>query len=258
MPQSLSQTFPYFAFILGLCVGSFCNVAIYRLPTGGSVLFPTRSFCPHCKEFLAAHFNIPLVSYILLRGKCRYCKAPISPRYPLVELVVGIIFLAMYNSFGFPYFFIYATWLTSLVVITAIDLEHQIIPDVISLPWILIGLVLSFFSLIPVSFISSFVGALLGGVIFFLVAYLSKGGMGGGDIKMIAMMGSFLGWQKMLLVIFSSSLMGSLLGIILMVLGKKGRKSEIPYGPFLALGGILSLFWGDQLLELYLRLTFYG
>lgn len=247
---------PQLVFVLGLCVGSFCNVAIHRLPTGGSVFFPVRSFCPSCKESLPAHQNIPLLSYLLLMGKCGFCKAPISIRYPIVELAVGLIFLAAYNQYGFPYFFIHAAWLSSLVVITAIDLDHQIIPDVISLPGILTGLALSLFGLIPVPFLESVIGAFLGGAIFFIIAFASRGGMGGGDIKLIAMIGSFLGWQKMLLTIFISSLSGSVIGLILMALGKKGRKSKIPYGPFLALGGAVALFWGDWLIELYLYFTF--
>jgi leader peptidase (prepilin peptidase)/N-methyltransferase len=176
-------------------------------------------------------------------------------RYPIVELAVGFIFIVSYNHFGISHFFIHAAWLTSLIVITAIDLEHQIIPDVISLPGILIGLALSFFAYIPVPFWESVIGAFLGGAIFFTIAYLSRGGMGGGDIKLIAMIGSFLGWQKMLLTIFISSLSGSIIGVILMGLGKKGRKSKIPYGPFLALGGAIALFFGDWLIELYLAFT---
>lgn len=251
-----SELFLYFAFFTGLCVGSFCNVVIYRLPRGGSVFYPARSFCPACEKPLSAHFNIPLLSYILLRGKCWHCKTPISIRYPIVELATGIIFLLTCHAYGVPFFLVTAIWLTSLLVITFIDLEHQIIPDAISLPGILYGLIFSFLSMTSVTFMNSLAGALIGGGIFMLIIILSRGGMGGGDVKMIAMIGSFVGWQKMLLTIFTSALLGSIVGIFLVILGKKGRKSKIPYGPFIALGGVISLFWGEELIEYYLRYTF--
>jgi len=252
-----TDIFPYAVFLIGLCVGSFCNVVIYRLPAGGSLCSPARSYCPLCKEPIAAYFNIPILGYILLLGKCRHCKGPISLRYPVVELSVGLLFLASYHLYGFPLFLIYAAWLTSFVVITFIDLDHQIIPDLISLPGIVYGLAFSALGLIPVAITDSLAGALLGGALFYLIAILSRGGMGGGDIKFIAMIGSFLGWQKVLLTIFLSSLAGSIVGILLMALGKKGRKSKIPYGPFLALGAVISLFWGDRLIYLYLHHIIY-
>jgi len=177
-----------------------------------------------------------------------------------VELAVGLIFLATFNRYGLPFFFMEALWLASLVVISAIDMEHQIIPDVISLPGIVLGLLLSFFSMIPVPFSDSLIGVLAGGSLFYGIAVLSKlyfgrEGLGGGDIKLIAMAGAFLGWPRMLLTIFLSSLTGSVVGITLQALGKKERKSTIPFGPFLALGGAISLFWGDEIIRLYLQWT---
>jgi len=247
-----------FAAVFGMVVGSFLNVCICRLPEGQSVVSPP-SRCPHCSHRISWYDNIPLVSYLLLRGRCRGCGARISPQYPLVELLNGVLTLLLFLRFGptltFAALFLFCS---ALVVITFIDLEHQIIPDEISLPGIVIGLILSFF-LPGQSWLNSLLGILLGGGSLLLVAYLyqlltGKEGMGGGDIKLLAMMGAFLGWKAIPFIIFASSLVGSLVGITIMLLQKKDSKLAIPFGPYLAFGAVLYIFYGRALIQWYLNL----
>lgn len=247
-----------FAALFGLVVGSFLNVCICRLPEGQSVVSPP-SRCPHCSYRIRWYDNIPLFSYLLLRGRCRGCNARISLQYPLVELLNGILTLLLFLRFGptltFAALFLFCS---ALVVITFIDLEHQIIPDEISLPGIVIGLILSFF-LPGQSWLNSLLGILLGGGSLLLVAYLyqlltGKEGMGGGDIKLLAMMGAFLGWKAIPFIIFASSLVGSLVGITIMLLQKKDSKLAIPFGPYLAFGAVLYIFYGRALIQWYLNL----
>ncbi|MCX8027566.1 MAG: prepilin peptidase [Thermodesulfovibrionales bacterium] len=245
--------------ILGLVVGSFLNVCIYRLPRGMGIITPPSS-CPHCASRIKPYDNIPLVSYIILGGKCRYCKGNISIRYPLVELSNAILYLLCYQTFGFGlYLPIIFAFVSSMIVITFIDLEFQIIPDVITLPGIIIGLISAslifpdpFDKLHNTGFLNSIIGILGGGGFFLLVAIISRGGMGGGDIKMIAMVGAFLGYKGVLLTILFGSLIGSLVGIGLMIFKGKDRKTKVPFGPFLALGCLLTLFYGDKIMHLYL------
>ena len=185
-------------FLFGICLGSFFNVCIYRIPRKKSIVVPS-SFCPACQHPLRYYDNIPLLGYILLRGKCRFCKAPISIQYPLVEFITGMVFLILFQWFGFSgSFFIYGLFLGALIVITFIDIEFQIIPDIISLPLLGFGLVVSWIPNLTVYWLDSVLGALLGGGFLYLVAMLyllfrKKEGMGGGDIKLMAMAGSFLG-----------------------------------------------------------------
>jgi leader peptidase (prepilin peptidase) / N-methyltransferase len=247
-----------FAFIFGAVVGSFLNVCIYRLPNEESLVFPA-SHCPKCGYKITPYDNIPLLSYLLLGGRCRSCKVRISPRYPVVELVNGLLALLLFMKFGFsltfPVLFIFCS---ALVVITFIDLEHRIIPDVISLPGIIIGFAVSFF--LPwLGWQNSLIGILAGGGSLLLVAYgyqliAKKEGMGGGDIKLLAMMGAFLGWIAVPFIIFTSSLVGSVVGIAMMLAQKKDSKFAIPFGPFLAFGAILYIFFGRQLIHWYLNL----
>ncbi len=255
-------------FILGLLVGSFLNVCIYRIPRSLSIVSPP-SACPGCNAPVRPWDNIPLVSYILLGGKCRNCRGPISFRYPLVELLNGVLYWSVVTSFGIGWHVPLICMLVSaLVVITFIDLDFQIIPDSITLPGIVIGLLSASF-LLPdpfivhrstlilrpaiVGFMNALAGLLLGGGLFYLIALLSRGGMGGGDIKMMAMVGAFMGWKAILLTTFIGSLSGSLVGIFLMVAKGKGRKSKIPFGPFLALGALATLFFGNVILQWYFR-----
>ena len=242
--------------ILGAMVGSFLNVCIYRLPKEESIIWP-RSHCPTCKKTIKFYDNIPLISYLLLRGRCRYCKGPISLQYPLVEGITALSSLFLIIKFGpsLSYLFYFA-FVAALIAITVIDLYHQIIPDGISLPGIGVGLLASL--VIPqITFFNSLMGILLGGGSLFLVATLyewifKREGMGGGDVKLLAMIGAFLGWKAVILTILLSSLIGSITGILIMILKGKDFKYAIPFGPFLSMGAVIALFYGENLIRWYL------
>lgn len=264
------------SFIFGLIVGSFLNVCIYRLPRNISIIRPPSS-CPVCSAPIKPWDNIPILSYIFLKGKCRKCGERISIRYPLVELLNGILYWAAFNYFrlGWHLPFVFA-FVSAMVVITVIDLDFQIIPDVITIPGIVMGIVSASFlfpdpfmevsskesayCLLPtayyqiVGFRNSIAGLFLGGGLFYLIAILSKGGMGGGDIKLMAMVGAFMGWKAVFLTTFIGSLVGSAVGIFLMAFKGKGRKTKIPFGPFLSFGSLITLFFGAQILNWYLSL----
>ena len=240
-------------FIFGLIIGSFCNVVIYRLPRGKSIITP-GSRCRSCTAPIHPWNNIPVLSYLLLRGSCRACKEPISLRYPSVELVFGVLYVLLWFKFEFSIpFAVYAALTSTLLTVALIDYDHKIIPNIITLPGMIIGLGLSAWAL-PITLVDSLLGLLLGGGLFYLIAFLTKGGMGGGDIKLIAMIGSFLGWPGALFTIFSGALLGSLVGIALMLLGRKGRKDKVPFGPFLSCGAILFILSGQDLIKWYLNL----
>jgi leader peptidase (prepilin peptidase)/N-methyltransferase len=251
------------AFVFGLITGSFLNVCIYRLPREISIVSPP-SACPGCNNPIKPWDNIPIISYLFLRGKCRNCGERISIRYPLVELLNGLLYLLIVYFFGFGWQFIpLFVFVSAMIAITFIDLEFQIIPDVITLPGIVIGVISSVFFLPDPLFniyesdmltglINSLIGILLGGGLFFLIAVVSKGGMGGGDIKMMAMVGAFMGWKAVLLVTFIGSLAGSLVGIMLMLFKGKSRKTKVPFGPFLAMGSLITLFLGGKIITWYL------
>jgi leader peptidase (prepilin peptidase)/N-methyltransferase len=244
-----------FAVILGLCVGSFLNVVIARIPEGRSIIYP-GSACPRCGKAIAWYDNLPVLSYALLLGRCRHCRGPISWRYPAVELACGLLFGLAYGHFGQGTALASALiLLAGLVAITAIDLDHQIIPDVLSLPGIAVGILLS---LAPggIGWAPSILGVLLGGGVFLVIIaastlVLGQAGMGVGDVKLGAMLGAFLGWKLALLSILLSTLLGGPLAAALLASGRKSRKDPIPFGPFLALGGFISLFWGEALLAWY-------
>lgn len=269
-------------FLFGLAVGSFLNVCIYRLPRGESLILP-RSRCPTCGNPIKAWDNIPLLSFLLLRGRCRACGARISWRYPAVELLTGLLFLLAVARFGLgpstPFLLLF---LSALVVVTFIDLEHQIIPHVITLPAIPLGLLMSLLFRSP-PFLEAVVGTLAGAGFLYLVAVygevlLRKESMGGGDVNLVAAIGAFLGWKKMLLAIFLGAVFGAIGGGVLLALGiqfvpgePEGQGDEeafsskeegvppssgyrIPFGPFLALGAVVSLFFGEGLIRWYVNL----
>lgn len=245
-------------FSLGAIVGSFLNVCIYRIPAGVSIVFPP-SRCPACFAPLRWYHNIPILSYLFLRGKCAYCAAHISPRYPFIEMLNGLLFVLVFSRFGFSWIsVVFFLFVSALVVITFIDLDHQIIPDVISLPGIVVGFCSSF--LLPwLSWQNSLYGILLGGGSLFAVATLyelltKKEGMGGGDIKLLAMIGAFMGWKAILPIIFFSSLAGTIVGVPLMLLKGENSRFAIPFGPFLAGASIFYLLWGTTLIRWYLNL----
>ena len=243
-------------FLLGLCVGSFLNVVIARVPEGRSIVGP-GSACPRCSTPIAWYDNVPLLSFALLRARCRKCGEPISWRYPVVELVTGLLFVLALAERGLTIDLRPALLLVSgLVSITGIDLVHQLIPDVISIPGIVVGLAVSTLTGRP-GWLDSLVGVVIGGGIFLLIIVASRGGMGGGDMKLGAMLGAFLGWKLVLVAILIAILAGGVFAIVVLLLRRKGRKDAVPFGPFLALGGVVSLFWGESLLAWYLG-TFSG
>lgn len=258
MDMPLPIQFYIFAFLFGAVVGSFLNVCICRLPEGRSVVFPP-SACPSCGTGIRWYDNIPIASYLVLRGRCRSCKASISWRYPLVEALNGLLTLALFLRFG-PSLTFLALFLFSsaLVAITFIDFDHQIIPDVISLPGIVIGFAFSFF--LPwLGWQSSLIGIVAGGGVIWLIIELyyrlrKEEGMGGGDAKLLAMIGAFLGWRAILFTLFAASLVGSVVGVSLMFLQKKDGKLAIPFGPYLAFGAVLYIFYGKQLIHWYLSI----
>src|SRR4030043_1294533 len=245
--------------IFGAFIGSFLNVCISRLPKEESIIWP-GSYCPDCKKPIRFYDNIPLVSYVLLTGKCRNCKKPISIQYPLIEGITALSSLFLFMRFGpsLSYLFYFA-FVAALIVITIIDLYHQIIPDVISLPGIGVGLIAS--PILPQNtFLNSLIGVLLGGGSLFIVGTLyqwlfKREGMGGGDVKLLAMIGAFLGWKAVILTILLGSLIGSIIGISIMVLKGKDFKYAIPFGPFLSLGAVISLFYGQNIINWYLYLN---
>ena len=245
-------------FMFGMCIGSFLNVCIYRLPSSMSIINPSRSFCPQCNSAIQFYDNIPVFSYLWLKGRCRNCKASISLRYPLVELMTGILAIAILFMFGLTLEgFVYFIFISSLLVITFIDIDHKIIPDIISLPGIPIGLAASFV-LPDITFKSSLIGLLVGGGSLLLVAWTysfitHKEGMGGGDIKLLGMIGTFIGWKGVIFTIFAASLAGTLVGIIVMLLKGKNLKFAIPFGPFLSIGAMSYVFFGEKVIFWYLH-----
>lgn len=247
-----------YLFFVGMCIGSFMNVCIYRLPNEKSILRP-RSTCPKCGNLIRFYDNIPVVSYLWLRGKCRHCHTTISLRYPMVEIMTGFFALLVYQWFGVSLTaLVYFFFIAALVVITFIDIDHFIIPDMITIPGIPLCFLASF-ALPTVTFKDSIFGILVGGGSLFAVAWTyhlitGKEGMGGGDIKLLAMIGALLGWKGVFFTIFVSSALGTVIGVIVMLFAKKDRKLAIPFGPFLAMGAIIYVFWGSRILFWYMNL----
>jgi leader peptidase (prepilin peptidase)/N-methyltransferase len=236
--------------LFGLAIGSFLNVVIARVPERRSLWRP-RSACPGCGNAIAWYDNVPVVSFALLRGRCRACRMPISWRYPIVELVTAALLALAYAVFGpTAEFVVAAVLLTSLVAIAAIDLQHQLIPDAITLPGILVGFVANL-ATGRIPWLECVVGILLGGGLFLVIILVSGGGMGGGDMKLGAMLGAFLGWKALAFALFSAVILGGVVAIALLVSGRRGRKDPIPFGPFLALAGAVSLFWGERIVTWY-------
>ena len=254
-----SWIFHFLIFFIGAAVGSFLNVCIYRLPQELSVVAP-RSFCPACKSPIRAYDNIPIISFLLLGGKCRNCQAPISWRYPLIEALTGFIALALFMKTGLTLsYFCYFIFAAALVVITFIDLDHRIIPDVISLPGIVIGFLLSLTG-VTLRIPDSLIGIVVGGGSLYVVAVVyekvtKREGMGGGDVKLLAMIGAWLGWKAVLFTLFFASLTGSIIGGAIMMARKEDSKLAIPFGPFLAFSALAYIFIGPQLIQWYLNLS---
>jgi len=246
-------------FLFGAIVGSFLNVCIHRLPSDESVVFPA-SHCPQCRQPIRPYDNIPLLSYVLLRGRCRACGASISSRYPAVELLTGAAAVATVGALGMSAHALLAfAFLCALIVITFIDFDHQIIPDAISLPGIGVGFAAALILGNP-SWTASLAGILLGGGLLWGVAegyhwLTGREGMGGGDIKLLAMIGAFLGWQAVPVTLMIASLAGTAVGVTLILVQRRDSRTAIPFGPFLAVGATCALFWGDALIAWYLGMA---
>ncbi len=240
-------------FILGLIIGSFLGLCIYRIPKGQSVVFPS-SYCPGCRSRLKIRHMVPVLSYIFLKGRCSFCKSKISPIYPLVELLTAVLFTLLLHRFGPGMDFLKFSLLGSiLIVVGFIDYKWQIIPDRL----VVAGIVLAIFFVLvdrehsPVYYLT---GAVTGGGILLAVGTISKGGMGGGDIKLMTVIGMFLGWQYTLIVLYLSVVIGGMVSTLLLLTGKKGRKDTVPFGPFLSGAAIAAFCFGGQLISLYQRL----
>lgn len=233
--------------IIALLIGSFLNVCIYRIPREKSVVFPP-SHCPGCGNTLKCQDLIPLVSYFVTRGKCRYCGSRISSRYPLVEGLNALLWLLLYNKIGISgQFIFFALWSSLLIVITFIDLEFQEIPDVLNLSGLALSLGAALWPETSPALLDGALGLLLGGGSFLIIALVSGGAMGGGDIKLMAVLGLFLGWQMIIVVFLLAFTLGACISVYLLVTGKKGRKDPIPFGPFIALAAVIVFLWGEGL-----------
>jgi leader peptidase (prepilin peptidase)/N-methyltransferase len=240
--------------VLGLSVGSFLNVCIHRLPAEQSLVRP-RSYCPRCRSPLRWYDNVPLLGYVMLRGRCRTCETPISLMYPFVEAVTAVVFLAGYLLFGARLLLVSRlVFACAMIVLFVIDLRHRILPNVITLPGVLIGFVFSWF--LPPGWFDSLIGIAAGGGVLLLMAEAyyrirKEEGLGMGDVKMLAMIGAFLGWKLMLVTLVLSSFMGSMIGLTMIALKKGDMKYALPFGTFLAVGALVSSVAGDALLRWY-------
>lgn len=281
----LANDFPWYPFFtalsfpLGACIGSFLNVCVYRIPRGLSVVTP-RSFCPSCRQQIPWHLNIPVFTWLALGGKCKFCRARISPRYALIEAMTGVLFLLIWLKY-FPTLgtrplgldpvtmpgLVPVYWLvvSGLILGTFVDFEHMILPDRVTLGGILAGLLLS--GLLPSihgeseimrGLLWSSLGALSGWSLLWAAAILGKfllrkDAMGFGDVKLLGAIGAFLGTKAVFFTILASSLVGSLVGITMIILGKKKLQSRIPYGPYLAMAAVIWILWGQSLWGSYLN-----
>jgi leader peptidase (prepilin peptidase)/N-methyltransferase len=235
-------------FMLGALLGSFANVLIYRLPRDESIVWP-GSRCPHCGAPIRAVDNVPIVSFLLLRGRCRACGQQISSRYPLVEFLTAVLVAAAWATTDTPIARGAATvFVFLLVVITFIDLDHQLILDRLSLPGTAIGLVLA---ALQHKFVPALAAALGAAALILAVVIVSRGGMGGGDIKLAGMMGAYLGWPGIAVGLFSGILIGGVTGIALLAIRRLSRKDAMPFGPALAAGALVALYWGDKIARWY-------
>ncbi len=271
MPSAEIVTY-ILSFIFGSIIGSFLNVCIYRLPREESIVYP-GSHCTSCDQSISFYNNIPILSYLFLNGKCSKCKSKISPRYPIVEILTGLLFLTTVWSFGLTtQTFFYLIFISSIVAITFIDLEHMIIPNVITYPGIIVGILYNalktdwdnswesiskfsfgiqdFFSLLnELPILNSLFGVILGGGILLVIAYSyeiikKRQGMGMGDVKLLAMIGAFFGWEGVLFVIFLGSILGSVIGISIIIAKRGDLKYALPFGPFLSIAAVIYIFTG--------------
>ncbi len=246
-------------FILGLLIGSFLNVCIYRIPINQSITFPP-SHCTSCKTKLKPVDLIPVLSYLIRRGKCRYCGENISLQYPFIEILNGLIYILIFMNFGYSLnFTIHCIFSSLLIIIGTIDHKHTIIPDELVIFGLITGFIYRFilplFSGKEILWLDSALGFLIGGGFFLLIAIVSAGGMGGGDIKLMGMLGLFLGMKKIIMVAFLSFFVGALFTLPLLLSKKKGRKDMIPFGPFIAFSAFITMLYYYDILNLYLRIV---
>ncbi len=268
--------------LIGLLVGSFLNVVIYRLPImmrqnwrkeclayleldaetqleSFNLVLPL-SRCPQCNTAIKPYQNIPVISYIFLKGRCACCRTPISPRYPIIEAFTAITSAMVAWHFGYTEQTVFALILTwSLIALSFIDIDHHLLPDSITLPMLWLGLLLSVFNLFTAPH-ASIIGAVVGYLVLWLVYHLfklatGKEGMGYGDFKLLALFGAWLGWQYLPVIILLSSLVGSVIGITMMIVAKRDHTIPIPFGPYLAAAGWIALLWGNDINQLYLNST---
>ena len=238
--------------IFGGLIGSFLALCIVRIPREESIISP-RSHCRHCQKVLPAYDLIPIFSYLWLKGECRFCGESIATEYPVVEIVTAVMAVWTFETFGFRILgFSYFLFVASLIVITFIDLHFRIIPDSISIGGTLLGFLLSL-HVLPIGYVNSLLGILTGGGLLLALALVyykltKREGMGGGDIKLAAMIGAFLGYKGVILTLLVSSVIGSIAGLLMIAINKKDLQYAIPYGPFLALGALLTLFFQDYFL----------
>ena len=254
--MAIERMILFFGFVFGAIIGSFLNVCIYRLPIDASIVFP-GSHCPKCDEPIRWYDNIPLFSYLILGGKCRFCKVRIPVRYPLVEALSGAFCAALLWRFGLsPSFPVYYALICALIVVTFIDFDHQIIPNMITIPGIPLGFAASFV-LPEVTWSDSLIGIAVGAGGLLAVALLfqlvrGKEGMGIGDVKLLGMIGAFIGWKGVIFTLVTSSVAGTFIGYGILKLSGKGSEQPIPYGPFLSLGAVVYLFFGRQIIDWYI------
>ncbi len=239
----------------GALIGSFLNVCIYRLPRHESIVWP-GSHCPGCTQPIAWYDNIPILSYIILGGRCRYCTVRIPFGYPLIEILNASGYVALFWAFGPSWVTVaYCLLYSALLVVAGTDLSHKIIPNAVTFPGIVVGLICAT-TVLPLGILGSLLGILVGGGILWLLAWASpylfgKEGMGGGDIKLLAMIGAFLGWKPALMTIMIGSFLGSLVGVTLIAAQLIKREDYIPFGPFLVCGALVALFFGEFILDWY-------
>jgi len=242
-------------FVFGLLVGSFLNVCIYRLPRHESLNWP-GSHCTSYDRPLSWYENIPLFSWLVLRGRCRTCHTPISPTYPIIEALTGLVFLAAFDLYAFtPLLAVRLVFACAMIVLFVIDLQHRILPNVITVPGVVVGFVASLW--LPPGWLSSTLGLLLGGGSLFLIGevyYRTRGveGMGMGDVKMLAMIGAFLGWPLMVLTLVLASFSGAVFGVAMIASGRGGAQAALPFGTFLAVGALVAAVTGQPIVDWYL------
>ncbi|KXZ40794.1 type 4 prepilin peptidase 1 Aspartic peptidase. MEROPS family A24A [Alkalithermobacter thermoalcaliphilus JW-YL-7 = DSM 7308] len=243
----------YLIFIFGILIGSFLNVCIYRIPKGKSIIYPSSS-CTICNNKLKFFDLIPIISYIFLKGKCRYCENKISIKYPLIELTNGIIYLILFLKFGLSILTIKYFIISSiLIVITFIDYEYTIIPDELIIFGFISVFIIYLLDNFSIGFINSFIGLLVGGGLFLTIALITKGAMGGGDVKLMGLLGFAIGPLNILLNAFLSFMIGAIICIVLLSLGIKNKKDYIPFGPFIAVAWFITIYFGNGIISWYVK-----